>query len=74
VDVVFCSHDKAVYSRLVRQYAPVPVIIATRLPEMADWLDALETGAADYCAAPFEPTQLRWLMDTHAPLVRHAAA
>ena len=33
--------------------------------ETQEWLDALEAGAADYCAAPFEPVQLRWLLDAH---------
>ena len=28
-------------------------------------LNALEEGAADYCAAPFEPVQMRWLLQTH---------
>jgi DNA-binding NtrC family response regulator len=40
----------------------VPVVVVSRLPEVSAWLDALEKGAADYCGAPFEARQVRWLM------------
>lgn len=66
-DIVFCGHDKPAYENAVRQYANLPVVVASRLPEVSDWLDALEAGAADYCAAPFEPMQLKWLLETHLP-------
>ena len=42
----------------------LPVIVATRLPEVGRWLDALDAGAADYCGAPFERIQVRWILDT----------
>lgn len=64
-DIVFCGHQRPVYETAVEQYAKLPVVVVSRLPEVSDWLDALEAGAADYCAAPFEPTQLRWLLQTH---------
>jgi len=41
-----------------------PVIVTSRLPETKAWLNALEDGAADYCGAPFEPTQVRWLLNS----------
>ena len=41
-----------------------PVIVASRLPEVHAWLNALEAGAADYCGAPFEATQVRWLLNS----------
>jgi len=41
-----------------------PVIVASRLPEVKAWLNALQDGAADYCGAPFEPKQVRWLLDS----------
>lgn len=64
-DIVFCGHQRRIYETAVEQYAKLPVVVVSRLPEVNDWLDALEAGAADYCAAPFEPTQLRWLLQTH---------
>ena len=53
----------------------VPVVVVSRIPEVSAWLDALERGAADYCGAPFEARQVRWLM--HSTMVqaqRRAAA
>ncbi|MDE3166493.1 MAG: hypothetical protein KGN36_11870 [Acidobacteriota bacterium] len=42
----------------------LPVIVTSRLPEVTAWLNALEAGAADYCGAPFEPTQVGWVLAT----------
>lgn len=70
-DIVFCGHERPVYQTAVEQYAQLPVVVVSRLPEVSDWLDALEAGAADYCAAPFEPTQLRWLLQTHVHDYQH---
>jgi hypothetical protein len=39
-----------------------PVIVTSRLPEVKAWLSALENGAADYCGAPFEAIQVKWLL------------
>jgi DNA-binding NtrC family response regulator len=41
-----------------------PVIVTSRVPEVKAWLNALEDGAADYCGAPFEATQVRWLLNS----------
>jgi DNA-binding response OmpR family regulator len=40
----------------------LPFVVTTRMPDPAQWLDALEAGAADYCGAPFETIQVRWIM------------
>jgi len=37
--------------------------MVNRVPENSRWLDALELGASDYCGAPFETVQVRWLVD-----------
>ena len=71
-DVVFCSSDPACLRGALAAYPQTPVIVASRLPETATWLDALEAGASDYCAAPFEPSQIRWLLG--CTLRPHAAA
>jgi|SRR5450432_508713 len=44
--------------------ADVPVVVASRLPDVNAWLDALQDGAADYCGAPFEATQLGWILNS----------
>jgi DNA-binding NtrC family response regulator len=53
----------------------VPVVVVSRVPEVSAWLDALEKGAADYCGAPFEARQIRWLLhSTMTQAHRRAAA
>ena len=63
---VFICGDDADYRytlSLVREtYPDLPVIVVTRQPEARFWLDALEAGAMDYCGAPFERVQLRWVL------------
>jgi CheY-like chemotaxis protein len=59
----------------IRHYEPdLPVIAVTRIPEPKRWLDALEAGAADYCGAPFERIQIRWIMNTVLGLAAPQAA
>ena len=65
-----CTHTDLVFAdssalREALAFRPQrPVIVTTRLPEMKSWISALENGAADYCGAPFEPTQVRWVLNT----------
>lgn len=70
-DVVFCSGDDPRFRDALREVKfkkpDLPFIVATRLPEVSAWLDALDAGASDYCAAPFEPIQIRWIMDSALP-------
>ena len=65
-DAIFCSGDEPTYAALVQEVRKLrpnlPVVVVTRLPETAKWLDALEAGAADYCSAPFETVQICWLL------------
>ncbi|HUP02850.1 MAG TPA: hypothetical protein VMU19_02595 [Bryobacteraceae bacterium] len=42
----------------------LPFVVTTRMPDSARWLNALEAGAADYCGAPFESVQVRWIMSS----------
>ena len=74
-DIIFAGGDAADYretvGRLTEMYPQVPVVVVNRHPDNARWLDALELGAADYCGAPFEPIQVRWVLDS---AMRHAVA
>ena len=73
--IVFCAAESGVLQQALLQFPHVPVVVVSRLPETDDWLDALEAGATDYCAAPFEPVQLRWLLEAHMrPRQARAAA
>ncbi len=67
-DLVFCSSDRKRYLGLLEaigQYRPsLPLVVVSRTPEVAEWLDAIEAGASDYCAAPFESSHIRWILDS----------
>jgi DNA-binding response OmpR family regulator len=68
VDAVFCNGDSPDYPALLRRVRDLrpdlPVVVVTRLPESDKWLNALEAGAADYCSAPFEVIQVRWILSS----------
>ena len=70
-DLVFCPAEgnmlRQVLSAAAGRMKRLPVIAVSRLPEVQEWLDAIELGAADYCAPPFEQCQVRWLMQTYFP-------
>ncbi len=77
---VFISGDSPEYREilsLLRENHPdLPVIVVTRHPETRHWLEALDAGAADYCGAPFEHIQLRWILGSvtaQSPWRSHAA-
>jgi DNA-binding response OmpR family regulator len=65
--IVFAGGDGPDYRETVRTLVDsgpnVPVVMVNRVPENSRWLDALELGASDYCGAPFETVQVRWLVD-----------
>ncbi|MCS7026058.1 MAG: hypothetical protein NZV14_14740 [Bryobacteraceae bacterium] len=66
-DVVFCGFTNSLNAFLdavSSKRRKIPVIVVSRHPEVNQWIDALEAGAADYCAAPFEPTHMRWVLAT----------
>jgi DNA-binding response OmpR family regulator len=77
-EVAFVSGDGPEFPHnvfwLLESMPRLPVIVVTRLPDSQRWLDALEAGARDYCGAPFERTQLRWILETVAPAVSRRAA
>ena len=64
--VVFCPAETehcAPLLEMMKAEEPGPAVVAvSRLPEVSLWLNALELGAADYCAPPFEPAQIRWIL------------
>lgn len=73
-DIVFCADRLEVLGEVLSRSGKTPVVVVSRLPEVEQWLDSLEAGAADYCAAPFESTHLRWLLDTHTRARKALAA
>jgi DNA-binding response OmpR family regulator len=77
-DLIFCASSPQCFEplqQLVRRTrAGIPIIVVSRHPEVTEWLDAIEHGAADYCAAPFEPVQIRWILESNLPRRRSAVA
>ena len=67
-DVVFCNSEPREYQALLNEMKlrgmRLPVVVVSRLPEVSAWLDALDAGAADYCAAPFEHQHMSWLIES----------
>jgi len=76
--VVFCNSEPRRYQALLnemkRQGLRLPVIVVSRIPEVSEWLDALDAGASDYCAAPFEPQHMAWLIESSLLASRQMAA
>jgi CheY-like chemotaxis protein len=72
-NVIFCPSDLDQVTK-IRAAAPgASIIVVSRLPEVSDWLDSIEAGANDYCAAPFETVQLQWILQTSQQTPRLAA-
>jgi DNA-binding response OmpR family regulator len=71
VDIVFAGGEQAAWLALLKRVRQVrsamPFIVVSRIPETREWLDALEAGATDYCSAPIDTRQLRWMMECAQP-------
>ena len=71
--IVFCGIKPETVKELRRINPNASIISVSRLPETTDWLNVIEAGADDYCAAPFESHQLRWILDSTLSYSRAAA-
>ncbi len=58
VDVMMPQEDGISFTKDVRQYSKVPIIILTARGDFNDRIKGLESGADDYLAKPFEPKEL----------------
>ena len=63
-DLVFCETRQPGLQELLRSIE-TPVVVVSRVPEVNEWLDAMDAGATDYCAAPFEREQLDWILESN---------
>ena len=74
-DGVFCSSEpgecRKLLVRLKGKGLHVPVVVVSRIPEVSEWLGAIEAGATDYCAAPFEQRDISWLLQSVLPVSEH---
>ena len=67
-DLVFCPAEPDRYNLLLdaitQKMAGLPLVVVSRHPDTSAWLDALQAGASDYCAPPFESVHIRWIMES----------
>lgn len=73
-ELIFCpfsSNLRSLLDAVSAAASSTPVVVVSRFPDVSDWLDALEAGASDYCASPFEPRQLNWILQSN--IARQAA-
>jgi DNA-binding NtrC family response regulator len=77
-DIVFCpaapSYFRTILEAVKKVRPGLPVVVVSRFPEVSEWLDAMEAGASDYCASPFEPAQVRWILESNLPRACAAVA
>lgn len=70
--LAFC--DAGHVGEFLNDYPELPVVAVSSQREVADWLDAMEAGASDYCTAPFEAANLGWILKSNLrPSVKQAA-
>ncbi len=69
-DLIFCSAASPALPHALRacRERSLPVVVVAQDPTELAWLDAMDAGAADYVAPPFERAQLRWVVDTNLRL------
>jgi len=63
-DVIFCKPDGNMVRTLRSANPDASIVVVSRHPEFSDWLDSIEAGATDYCAAPFDTTQVQWILES----------
>jgi DNA-binding NtrC family response regulator len=62
--IIFCGADIRTVTKLRETKPQASIVVVSRHPEVSDWLDSIEAGATDYCAAPFETAQMKWILET----------
>lgn len=68
----FCSLEALEQFRLT--HPGVPVVVVGTARRASEWLDAIESGAQDYCFAPFDPGLIGWILAAVSrPFVPRAA-
>ena len=75
-DFVFCAAEPQNYKLLLeaikQNITGLPFVVVSRQPDTSGWLDAIQSGASDYCAPPFEAIAFQWILEA-ALTSKHAA-
>lgn len=66
--VICCGSRRQAYQRVIEQVRlsgkSVPVVVVSGKQETAEWLDALDAGACDYFAQPFDSGHVSWVIES----------
>lgn len=60
--VIFTAPVRKTIAELRRTVPEASIIAVSDRTDMKKWLDAIEAGASDYCATPFDAAHLSWLL------------
>src|SRR5271169_2779335 len=67
-DFVFCADEpddyKSMLQTIRQKMSTLPLVVVSRRADTDAWLDALQAGASDYCAPPFESISIRWILES----------
>ena len=63
-NIIFCGANTEVVTKLRQTKPEASIVVVSRHPEVSGWLDSIEAGATDYCAAPFETAQVQWILQS----------
>ncbi len=75
-DILFCPLSPELPDFVSWFHGCIPIIVVSRVPDTREWIAAMEAGASDYCAPPFECSQLRWILTSarHGSTILRAGA
>jgi DNA-binding NarL/FixJ family response regulator len=62
-NIIFCGADAATVNQLRSAKPQAPIVVVSRNADVEHWLDSMDAGATDYCAAPFEAAQVKWIVE-----------
>jgi DNA-binding NtrC family response regulator len=67
IDIIFCRAGHKFLARILKSAhaQSVPVVVVTAHPDVEEWLNAMDAGASDYTAPPFDRQQMTWLLNTN---------
>lgn len=58
IDVMMPGEIGTEFTKFIRTYSDIPIIMLTALGEVGNRIEGLESGADDYLTKPFEPMEL----------------
>jgi len=71
IDIIFCSSKPEFCQPLLEAVKSldrhIPVVVVSAEPEFAQWNDAMEAGASDFCNAPFRRSEIHKILSSHLP-------